>query len=146
MLQSWGSVSCCQPESSKPGASALGSAEVPYVPLGSVASAVLTSLNRQPPSKLSVRVPSLSTPRLGSPDPELQPTGPRSLGDVVAACAAAVESTANAPASTVAVTRAVSLKAISVSLSRSTLATGRIPLSAQLKPEIVSAHTPGSAN
>ena len=117
--------------SSKPGASALGSAELPYGPVGSLVLAVLTSLKRQPPSKFTVRVPSLSTPRLGSPEPELHPTGPRSLPDGVAACAAAVPANAQTAVASTAATRAISLKLISVSLSRSTLAAARIPLCPQ---------------
>src|SRR5690242_15887258 len=88
MLQSWGTVRRCQLESSKPAAAAFGSAEFPYVPEGSVVLLVLTSLNLQPRSKLTVREPWLRTPRLGSPEPEVHPIGPRSLG-VVAPWAAA---------------------------------------------------------
>src|SRR4051812_44449217 len=67
MLQSCGSVTACQLESSKPGAAATGFDESPYVPVGSVAALLrLTSLNFQPPSKLVVRVPWLSTPGFGS--------------------------------------------------------------------------------
>src|ERR1700754_972893 len=67
MLQSWGSVTDCQLESSKPGAAASGFDGSPYLPVVSVAaSARVTSWNFQPSSKLVVRVPWLSTPRLGS--------------------------------------------------------------------------------
>src|SRR5450755_1408294 len=87
MLQSWGRVRACQAEASNPAAAALGSDEFPYWPEGSDVSAVLTSLNRHPPSKLAVRPGWLRTPRFGSPLPDAQPTGPRSLTPAVAALA-----------------------------------------------------------
>lgn len=52
------------------------------MPLGSLVFSVLTSLNRQPLSKFSVRPPWFATPRFGSPAPEGSEAGPTSLGVV----------------------------------------------------------------
>ena len=60
--------------------------------------AVLTSLNRQPLSKSTVRSPWLATPRFGSPAPLLSEAGPTSLGVVWAAAVAVSVSMAAATA------------------------------------------------